>query len=434
MSACRARFDGGKDIWTQDVLNLGVSPAKLIETAKKKFLEFGGDIFEGYQATSLFIHPNGARLNVKSVNRNEQASIQNEFFLTSKLVVDCMGNASPIIRQIRHGSKPDGICLVVGTCARGFDPDKNTTGDIILTNAPSEPPISQQPTSEADLHNLQLFWEAFPSGSGPTDRTTYMFTYVDASPERPSLEQLLEHYWSAMPQYQGICLEDVEVQRILFGLFPTYRDSPVQFPFDRVMAIGDAGGLQSPLSFGGFAALMRHFSRLLISIPEAISVNALDSSSLRFISPYNPGLSSAWMLQKAMSIPAKSPSYDRNFINRLLAGNFASMEEIDEGVLRTFLQDIIQAGPLAKTLFKQVSKDPLFVPHIFARVGVRPLMDWVMHFMGLLLFTGAYKIATDMDFEGKAIQLFRKQHFLLRRALERWKYGSGLDHESNNAD
>jgi hypothetical protein len=26
----------------------------------------------------------------------------------------------------------------------------------------------------------QLFWEAFPAGTGPTDRTTYMFTYLDA--------------------------------------------------------------------------------------------------------------------------------------------------------------------------------------------------------------------------------------------------------------
>jgi hypothetical protein len=33
----------------------------------------------------------------------------------------------------------------------------------------------------------QYFWEAFPAGSGPTDRTTYMFTYMDADPSRPTL-------------------------------------------------------------------------------------------------------------------------------------------------------------------------------------------------------------------------------------------------------
>ena len=30
----------------------------------------------------------------------------------------------------------------------------------------------------------QYFWEAFPAGSGPADRTTYLFTYIDADPRR----------------------------------------------------------------------------------------------------------------------------------------------------------------------------------------------------------------------------------------------------------
>lgn len=34
------------------------------------------------------------------------------------------------------------------------------------------------------MRDLQYFWEAFPAGSGPGDRTTYMFTYVDADPSR----------------------------------------------------------------------------------------------------------------------------------------------------------------------------------------------------------------------------------------------------------
>jgi hypothetical protein len=44
--------------------------------------------------------------------------------------------------------------------------------------------------------------QAFPAGSGPRDRTTYMFTYLDATPNRPSLEQKLEDYWDLMPPYQ----------------------------------------------------------------------------------------------------------------------------------------------------------------------------------------------------------------------------------------
>lgn len=52
------------------------------------------------------------------------------------------------------------------------------------------------------MPDLQCFWEAFPSGSGATDRTTYMFTYVDAQPTRPSLLAMMEEYWKLMPKYQ----------------------------------------------------------------------------------------------------------------------------------------------------------------------------------------------------------------------------------------
>jgi len=39
--------------------------------------------------------------------------------------------------QIRWGHKPDGVCLVVGACNRGFDPAANTTGDLIFTTEAS---------------------------------------------------------------------------------------------------------------------------------------------------------------------------------------------------------------------------------------------------------------------------------------------------------
>jgi flavin-dependent dehydrogenase len=48
-----------------------------------------------------------------------------------------------------------------------------------------------------------------------------------------------------------VSLDDITFKRVLFGFFPTYRQSPLQPAFDRVLQIGDASGIQSPLSFGG---------------------------------------------------------------------------------------------------------------------------------------------------------------------------------------
>jgi hypothetical protein len=72
----------------------------------------------------------------------------------------------------------------------------NTASDLIYTHTP---------VTKVGASKTQYFWEAFPAGSGPRDRTTYMFTYLDATPSRPSLEQMLEDYWNLMPLYQ-VCL------------------------------------------------------------------------------------------------------------------------------------------------------------------------------------------------------------------------------------
>lgn len=41
------------------------------------------------------------------------------FALRSRLLIDCMGHFGPILKQIRGGSKPEGVVMVVGSCAEG---------------------------------------------------------------------------------------------------------------------------------------------------------------------------------------------------------------------------------------------------------------------------------------------------------------------------
>lgn len=52
-----------------------------------------------------------------------------------------------------------------------------TVGDVIFTNTNIQP-------AGAPVPDVQYFWEAFPAGTGKGDRTTYMFTYIDALPQR----------------------------------------------------------------------------------------------------------------------------------------------------------------------------------------------------------------------------------------------------------
>lgn len=448
----------GAEVWTRDVLNLGASPARLVAAVRARFEAAGGRVLERTALQGLRVHPDGVRLQLGgggggtggSNGAASQQRQQEEGSLTARLVLDCMGHASPVVQQVRWGRKPDGVCLVVGACCRGFDPDTNTTGDVILTNCHSQPAASSSSSgsngsssngngssssngrngssSSEGVFNTQFFWEAFPASTGPSDRTTYLFTYLDAQPERPSLEALLEEYWRLMPQYQGVKLDDLQALRILFGCFPTYRDSPLRPAFDRVLQVGDASGIQSPLSFGGFGALTRHLRRLTGAIGEALEVDALDRGSLGWINAYNPGLSGAWMLQRAMSVDAAAgPGYDRTFINRLLAENFQAMEKLGEPVLKPFLQDVIQLGPLVRSLAKQMATNPGMVPQILGRVGLPAMLDWLRHLAGLTLFTFLH---WDVQKYKPLIErLPPRPRFLMRRAMEQWEYGAGKDYQ-----
>lgn len=92
------------------------------------------------------------------------------------------------------------------------------------------------------------------------------------------------------------------------------------------------------------------------------------------------------------------------------------------------MQDVIQLGPLATTLAQQMLGDPLFVPQILAHVGPGPLADWLLHFLALTLYTVLHTAFSPL-LGPLAPRLPPRQRFLLRRTLEAWRYGSGLDYE-----
>lgn len=402
----RCGFEGKGDIWVEDILNLGVSPAKLIEVVKNRFTSLGGVMFEGYSVSGISIYEDAAVL-----------QLNEEKILSSRLIIDAMGNFSPIVKQIRSGRKPDGVCVVVGSCARGFT--NNSTSDVIYSSSLAR---------KVGSSDAQLFWEAFPAGSGPTDRTTYMFTYLAPQPQSPKIEELLEEYWKLMPEYQEVSLDDLEIQRVLYGIFPTYRDSPLPAAFNRVLQFGDASGIQSPVSFGGFGSLTRHLNRLSNGIYEAMSDNLLDSYNLSLLNPYMPNLSSSWLFQRAMSAKKES-NVPPDFINELLYTNFQSMQRLGDPVLRPFLQDVVQFGPLAKTLGLVMLTKPQIIPSIFKQVGIPVLLDWSGHFSMLGYYTFLSTFA-DPVVRSFLSTLPTQAKYEWKRRLEAWKYGAGLDYKS----
>ncbi|TVU05828.1 hypothetical protein EJB05_49012, partial [Eragrostis curvula] len=457
----RCGFENKGEIWVENILHLGISPAKLVEIMKERFISSGGRMFEEKSLSSISVYDDLAVLKLSDGDS-----------LTCRLVVDAMGNFSPIVRQIRSGRKPDGVCLAVGALARGFE--KNTTSDVIF---------SSSSVKKAGNSGVQLFWEAFPAGSGPADRTTYMFTYVDPKFGGPKLEELLELFWDLLPSYQAVSLEDLDIRRVIYGIFPTFRDryslhscvviemtiehhadsiriskllpSPYLAPcqlhltvsYRQVIAligspigpivpilitdafalqVGDASGIQSPVSFGGFGSLTRHLGRLSNGIHEAVEGDFLDVHSLRLLNPYMPNLSASWLFQRAMSVRPQM-SVSPTFVNELLFANFQSMQKLGDSVLRPFLQDVIQFGPLVKTLGLVMLSRPQILPSIFKQVGLGVILDWSGHFLMLGYYTFLCTFI-DPAVRSWVESLPPRDKFKWRRYLEAWRYGAGLDY------
>jgi lycopene cyclase CruP len=317
-----------------------------------------------------------------------------------------MGHFSPIARQSRQGSKPDAVCLVVGTCAQGFS--ENQTGDLFASITPIQ-------------NQCQYFWEAFPAHDG---RTTYLFTYLDAHPDRPSLQDLFADYFRLLPQYQQVELSQLQFQRALFGFFPCYRQSPLRLGWDRMLAIGDSSGNQSPLSFGGFGAMIRHLPRLTNGIQAALTTDRLRAADLARLQPYQPSLSVTWLFQRAMSVGINQ-SVPPDQINQLLSAVFREMAELGDPVLKPFLQDVVQFPALFQTMLRVSIAQPILVLKVIPQVGLATLLEWLGHYLLLAVYTGLYPI-------GRALQPWLKsapsQRYGFDRWLEAWQFGSGQDY------
>ncbi len=389
----RVSFGTAQDIMIKDVLNIGIDPVFLLETLKNKFLDFGGTLLEETPFNAATIHPNGVLVE------------GGEHRLTTRLLIDAMGHFSPIAQQARQGEQPQGVCLVVGSCAEGYP--QNDQGDLIVSFTPIQ-------------NQCQYFWEAFPAREG---RTTYMFTYLDAHPERPSLEFFMEEYLRLLPTYQQVELDQLQFKRFLYGFFPSYRNSPLDLPWNRILAVGDSSGSQSPVSFGGFGAMVRHLSRLSIGINEALNNNLLNRQALSWLQPYQPNISVTWLFQRTMSVGINQEMQEHQ-INDLMNGVFTVMDKLGEDVLKPFLQDVISFMPLAKTL--PLVKPGLVLP-IIPVVGIGNLIDWSIHYFNLALYSGLYPLGEFLS--PLAEKLPAQQKYYYHRWLDAWKYGSGADFE-----
>mmetsp|Transcript_39631 Transcript_39631/g.88797 ORF Transcript_39631/g.88797 Transcript_39631/m.88797 type:complete len:638 (+) Transcript_39631:55-1968(+) len=390
-------------------LNAGVSPRVLVDAARHRFENAGGVVLERTLLESVDVFSDGALLRLSDGKDKADKVIK------ARLVLDAMGAGSPIVSQARQGAPPDAACLVVGTMASGFPKEANVTGDYLY--ATRSPPKTGH----------QAFWEAFPSQNGGkdgTDRTTYYFTYLLPGLDNlPSITDVFEEYVEALPKYQQVDLEQLQVRRALCAPFVAFKDSPLPTPYDRVLQVGDAAGIQSPLSFGGFGALCRHLPRLRTAISEALAHDLLSAESLREINPYLPNLSMQWTMYRSIAQP---PEDEPEFVKRMMGGILSASSRCGTEVMMPILQDVFSLEALVPTLASWMSRDPGIIPLFIKSMGFENVAGALSHLGALTLYTGLSKLEPMIR---PAVDVLPPaERFTWHRRFEAWKYGSGLDY------
>jgi hypothetical protein len=107
---------------TDDVLNLGVAPSILIDRVAQRFRELGGIIRENARLEGVAV--SAAAGSALDLGPDEEP-------ITTRLVIDCMGNASPITRQQRHGMTP-GMLLGCNFCLQSFVRNANVSPHLFF--------------------------------------------------------------------------------------------------------------------------------------------------------------------------------------------------------------------------------------------------------------------------------------------------------------
>ena len=134
--------------------------------------------------------------------------------------------------------------------------------------------------------------------------------------------------------------------------------------------------------------MIRHLPRLTNGINEALKVDRLNQKDLALLQPYQPNISVTWLFQQTMSVEV-GKEVNPEQINNLMGGVFAVMDRLGDGVLKPFLQDVIQFAPLAKTL---PLVNPKLVLPLLPQIGIMSLISWIFHYLNLALYSGLYRL------------------------------------------
>ena len=347
---------------TPTVLNIALDSEKLLALCGEKLKAAGGDISDETEFLRVDISVTQVSINVKHLPTGNQKQV------TGRLLIDAMGTASPIAWQLNGGRAFDSVCPTVGAVIeKGFEPGvwDSEYGDVLY--------------SHGDIsRGRQLIWELFP-GVGE-ELTIYLFHYHEVNAKNPgSLLEMYEDFFTILPEYRRCDLDKLVWKKPTFGYIPGHfsiSSSDRKIAVDRLIAIGDAASLQSPLVFTGFGSLVRNLERLTTLLNTALKHDLLSSDYLNKIRAYQSNVAVMWLFSKGMMVPT-GKFIPPQLINSMLNTFFGLLVDETPEVTDNFIKDRCDWFTFNRLALKAASKNPPLLLWIWQLAGWQDLLRWV---------------------------------------------------------
>lgn len=347
---------------TPTVLNVGIDAEKLLQVCGDKLRAAGGEIWDETEFIRADIDTNQVTVQLTHLpTRSPRQAV-------GRLLVDAMGTASPIAWQLNGGRAFDSVCPTVGAAiASGFEPQvwDADYGDVL--------------NSHGDIsRGRQLIWELFPGRD--EEITIYLFHYHQVHPDNPgSLLEMYEDFFTILPEYRRCDMDKLVWRKPTFGYIPGHfsvgsRDR--QVAFDRLIAIGDAASLQSPLIFTGFGSLVRNLGRLTHLLETALKHDLLSAKHLNQIRAYQSNVSVTWLFSKGMMVPTwKVLPPER--VNSMLNTFFGILAAESPAVADNFIKDRADWVSFNRMALRAAWQNPSLLLWIWELAGPRDFLRWV---------------------------------------------------------
>ncbi len=349
---------------TPTVLNIAVNSAKLLQLCGEKLRQAGGEIWDYTEFARADVYPKSVC--VEGTHLPSESPKQ----ATGRILVDAMGTASPIAWQLNGGRAFESVCPTVGAVVSGLDPAvwNANYGDVL--------------NSHGDLsRGRQLIWELFP---GPEQELTfYLFHYHQVQPDNPgSLLEMYEDFFTILPEYRRCNRDELTWIKPTFGYIPghfTASSSDRTVAYDRLVAIGDAASLQSPLVFTGFGSIVRNMPRLTDLLDTALRHDLVQAQHLNRIRAYQSNVAVTWLFSRGMMVP-KGADLPPERINAMLNTFFGILETEPPEIAEGFIKDRFGWLTFNRMALKAAWMNPALLYWIWELVGLKDMVRWLQSY------------------------------------------------------